>query len=254
MKGASGVGMTPISATVAACFCQLPVMGKTAHILERLEENLLRVKDRITKAYDMVAEFYDEYMEQTGHIQAQKKMADIIRQEVKGRVLDVATGTGAMANYLGATGVDISEAMIREAKGKNPAGQFYVANVEHLPFCDGAFTTVISCLGILWFPDKVTALSEMKRVCTDKLIIVEEEGTPARMRIDIPEHLKPFFQEIEELESPAAIDQLEQILGLEVEEKARVDIDGSHQFVAYQVTIKQASHCQGETQSRRASQ
>ena len=198
----------------------------------------MSLKDKIVKAYDMVTEFYDEYMEQTGHIQAQRKIADILRQEVKGRLLDVATGTGIMANCLGGIGLDISERMVQEAKKRNSAGEFLVADVEHLPFINGAFTTVISCLAILWFLDKVKALSEMKRVCADKLIIVEEEGTPARMRIDIPERLKPFFKEIEELESPATIEQLEQILGSKAEEKARADIDGSHEFVAWVVKLK----------------
>lgn len=193
----------------------------------------VKLKDKIIRAYDMVAEFYDEYMEQTGHIQAQRKVMDILRQDVRGRILDVATGTGIMANYSGAVGLDISERMIQEAKRKNPTGEFLVADVEHLPFIDGAFTTVISCLAFLWFPDKIKALSEMRRVCNGQLIIIEEQGTPARMRINIPEHLKPFFKEIEELESPVTIGQLQLILGLKAKAKARVDIDGSHEFVAY---------------------
>jgi len=186
------------------------------------------MKSRIARAYDAVAEFYDEYMGETGHIQAQRKIARQIRRMIDGTVLDVATGTGIIARYLGAIGLDASSGMIRRARVRSGDGQFIVADAEYLPFRDGSFDAVTSCLAFLWFPDQKGALKEMLRV-GKKVFIIEEEGTPARRRINIPEHLRPFFKEIEELETPVSIKELDGV-GRRVGE---ADIDGSHKFVAW---------------------
>lgn len=53
---------------------------------------------RIAQSFSRVAEYYDPYMQETGHIEAQRKIAEFIAGEYQSKdlVLDVATGTGIL--------------------------------------------------------------------------------------------------------------------------------------------------------------
>ncbi|MDI6884796.1 MAG: class I SAM-dependent methyltransferase [archaeon] len=167
-------------------------------------------KEKILSAFDEVVEFYDEYMEQTDHVQAQKEIADKLKEQIIGGdfVLDVATGTGVMIQpFERAIGVDASSKMIESAKRKYPDKDFCIADVEHLPFKDNTFDYAMSCLAFLWFIDRERSLAEMLRVSRRGIFIIEEEGVPARQRIEIPDHLKPFFELIEKLEEPIDIEK-----------------------------------------------
>ena len=65
------------------------------------------------------------------------------------KLLDVACGSGALAaaaREQGAqtTGIDLTPGMIALAKARHPGIDFREAEVEHLPFPDGAFD-VVAC-------------------------------------------------------------------------------------------------------------
>lgn len=91
------------------------------------------------------------------------------------RVLDVACGTGAVtrlaASHVGAaghvTGVDINPGMLNVARSTPTHGapvEWKEANAMMLPFPDGRFGAVFCQLGLQYFPDRVQALREMRRV------------------------------------------------------------------------------------------
>jgi SAM-dependent methyltransferase len=87
-----------------------------------------------------------------------------------GRVLDLATGTGAAARLAarqGASvvGVDASPGMIALARRNSPPSiRFEVAEAERLPFDSAAFTLVTCSLGLSHFPEPEAALAEVIRV------------------------------------------------------------------------------------------
>jgi O-methyltransferase / aklanonic acid methyltransferase len=94
------------------------------------------------------------------------------------RVLDVATGTGAVllpaALSVGAdglvTGIDLSGAILQEAgRAVQAEGLTNVElrrmDAEHLEFPDQAFDVVTCAFGLFLFPDLEAALREMYRVC-----------------------------------------------------------------------------------------
>jgi len=93
-------------------------------------------------------------------------------QIVRGsHVLDVGTGTGtaaASAARLGADviGVDFSDAMIGEARGRWPDIDFRSAPVEALPFSDASFDAVVANAVLHHLGDPVLALREASRVLT----------------------------------------------------------------------------------------
>ena len=88
------------------------------------------------------------------------------------RVLDVACGTGvlaqAVANRVGPSGstvgVDINEGMLSIAREKRPAVEWRNAPAEGLPFDDSSFDSVVSQFGLMYFTDRKLALTEMMRV------------------------------------------------------------------------------------------
>ncbi len=93
------------------------------------------------------------------------------------RVLDVACGTGLVtlraAAAAGAEGVvvgtDISGEMVEAAAGKALARgmahvQFERADAEDLPFAGDCFDVALCGLGLMYVPDPIQALREMRRV------------------------------------------------------------------------------------------
>ena len=93
------------------------------------------------------------------------------------RVLDVACGTGLVslrvARMVGETGIvvgtDISGQMIEGAdriaaqRGIRNV-RFERADAEELPVADGSFDAALCALGLMYVPDPVRALGEMRRV------------------------------------------------------------------------------------------
>ena len=92
------------------------------------------------------------------------------------RVLDVACGTGIMARHAAArvgesgevVGIDLNTGMIevaRDMAATTPGNlSWHIGDAGVLPFEDGSFDTVFCQQGLQFFPDKLAALKEMKRV------------------------------------------------------------------------------------------
>jgi SAM-dependent methyltransferase len=92
------------------------------------------------------------------------------------RVLDVACGTGVIARLaaerVGPTGtvtaIDLAPDMIDVARATPaPAGapiEWHVGDATTLPFEDGAYDAVLCQMGLMFMPDRGTAVAEMCRV------------------------------------------------------------------------------------------
>ena len=105
--------------------------------------------------------------------------------DARGRVLDVACGTGTNFRYFPSAtqlvGVDISQDMVEAARAELAAvgrgGTVYRMDAADLQFPDDSFDTVVSALSTCTFPDPVAALSEMARVCRpDGRVLLLEHG------------------------------------------------------------------------------
>ncbi|MDU8910013.1 class I SAM-dependent methyltransferase [Aestuariicoccus sp. MJ-SS9] len=91
-------------------------------------------------------------------------------------VLDIACGTGIVARMAAdkvgsggrVAGVDLNAGMLAVARDSAAAEgrkiDWQEGNAQDLPFDDGTFDAVFCQQGLQFFPDKVTALSEMRRV------------------------------------------------------------------------------------------
>lgn len=108
---------------------------------------------------------------------AQSAMLEMASLAPGERVLDVACGTGLVSFRAGklvgregaVVGTDISEGMIEAARRQ--AAQNGMANVsfercdaEDLPFDDGTFDVALCALGLMYVPEPMRALREMRRL------------------------------------------------------------------------------------------
>jgi SAM-dependent methyltransferase len=90
------------------------------------------------------------------------------------RVLDVAAGTGNAAIAAAAAGAEVTASdlcprLLEEGRAiaarKGVALDWREANAEALPFADGAFDAVLSCIGVMFAPHHQQSADELVRVC-----------------------------------------------------------------------------------------
>ncbi|MEV0964413.1 class I SAM-dependent methyltransferase [Streptomyces sp. NPDC049910] len=90
------------------------------------------------------------------------------------RVLDVAAGTGNAAIPAALAGADVVASDLTPelldagrliAEGLGAELEWREADAEALPFADGTFDTVMSCVGVMFAPHHQAGADEMLRVC-----------------------------------------------------------------------------------------
>ncbi len=85
------------------------------------------------------------------------------------RALDVGCGEGRFCRLMrdlgiDPVGIDPTDALLRRARDRDPAGTYIPGRAEALPFADGAFDLVVSYLTLIDIPDIRAAIPEMARV------------------------------------------------------------------------------------------
>jgi SAM-dependent methyltransferase len=103
------------------------------------------------------------------------------------RVLDVATGSGnaaiaAARSGCEVTGTDYVPELLERGRARAAAEglevAFAEADAEDLPYPDGEFDAVLSCLGVMFAPDQERAAAELVRVCRPGGTIAMANWTP----------------------------------------------------------------------------
>jgi ubiquinone/menaquinone biosynthesis C-methylase UbiE len=103
------------------------------------------------RLYSAIAPRYNTVFERA--ILAEDRLAGLVQETMTGRqVLDLACGNGRwLERFRPATymGLDLNEAMLREARQRYPDARFVQANMTQLPFPDRSFDGVISMFGAM---------------------------------------------------------------------------------------------------------
>src|SRR5689334_15329638 len=93
----------------------------------------------------------------------------------RGSLLEIACGTGIVTRRLRnqlpksvrITSTDLNEAMLSYAAAKfgpDDSVEWRQADATALPFADSSFEAVVCQFGLMFFPDKLAALREVRRV------------------------------------------------------------------------------------------
>lgn len=119
------------------------------------------------------AEAYERFMGRWSSILA-PLLVDFAGVHDTGRVLDVGSGTGALAFSIAkqrihcqVLGIDPSKEYIGYADARNPfpgRARFEVGDAQQLRFADAAFENCLSLLVFNFIPDRKKALGELSRV------------------------------------------------------------------------------------------
>ena len=110
----------------------------------------------------------------TGNLNPERKQ--LIESNLEGRkVLDVGCGGGAFVHHLNqlgfeTVGVDKHHDFLSLAEDQYPSCDFRQADIEDLPFEDGAFDTVM-CFDVLEHVDDYAAIQELSRVASKRLVL-----------------------------------------------------------------------------------
>lgn len=98
------------------------------------------------------------------------------------RVLEIAAGTGVVTRALASVlpesvsivATDLNQPMLDQAAtvGTERAVEWRQADAMHLPFDDATFDAVVCQFGVMFFPEKVKAFSEARRVLKPEGVFV----------------------------------------------------------------------------------
>jgi len=103
------------------------------------------------------------------------------------RVLDVGAGTGNAALPAAVAGAEVVATDVtpellavgeRHARDRGLTLRWEVADAQALPFADGEFDAVLSCIGAMFAPDHAATAHELLRVCRPGGIVVMANWTP----------------------------------------------------------------------------
>ncbi|MET8899793.1 class I SAM-dependent methyltransferase [Streptomyces sp. NPDC004538] len=117
------------------------------------------------------------------------------------RVLDVAAGSGNASIPAALAGGDVVASDLtpelldvgrNEAEARGAAVSWQEADAEDLPFEDGAFDTVMSCVGVMFAPHHQAAADELVRVCRPGGTIGLLNWTPEGFVGQMFATMKPF--------------------------------------------------------------
>lgn len=122
----------------------------------------------VESGYALWADTYDNFPNPLINVE-EPIIRALLERMPAGRALDAACGTGRYTRYMRARGheveaVDVSRAMIAQARASSPEVRFSVGSLEALPFTDGSFDLVMCGLALTHLPQISPAIAEFARV------------------------------------------------------------------------------------------
>lgn len=190
---------------------KLPGIAKDAqeygewYVLRSVRENYEQelAVSAIAGFWDRRSSTYEEAHELTSIEYWKKYLQQLVGDDKKTRIVDVATGTGMIANLLGemgytdVTGMDISEGMMKlaraHAKEKNTGVTFTYGNALDLPLQESSTDVLLNCR-LLWTlvePEK--AVQEWIRVVKPGGAVISLHEMTEEQRSDGEDHVWRYF-------------------------------------------------------------
>jgi ubiquinone/menaquinone biosynthesis C-methylase UbiE len=125
-----------------------------------------------------IPEYYDRYLGPMLFVPYAVDFVQRLRVPENSALLELACGTGlvtrrlreALPNRVKIIATDLNQAMLDYARRQvvqTENLEWQQADATHLPFADNTFHTVACQFGWMFFPDKLAAMREARRVLTD---------------------------------------------------------------------------------------
>lgn len=121
-----------------------------------------------------IPELYDRYLAPTFTEPYASDLASRVRVPAAGRLLELACGTGRLTQQLAAAlpasvsidATDLNEPMVAVARARVSAAnvRWRTADATALPFDAAEFDAVVCQFGVMFFPDKIAAARQVRRV------------------------------------------------------------------------------------------
>ena len=111
---------------------------------------------------------YDLLMKPLGWLRLDRLRERLVH-DARGRTLEIGSGTGLDLRYYGVgasplIALDVDRDVLLRARARSPRAFLVQASVEALPFREGTFDTVVSCLVFCSVPNPAAGLNEVHRV------------------------------------------------------------------------------------------
>lgn len=123
---------------------------------------------------ESIPQLYEQYLVPLIFESYATDLASRIALRQPSRVLEIAAGTGVVTRHLADTlppevsivATDLNQPMLDQAaaRGSSRPVEWRQANAMQLPYPDEAFDVVVCQFGVMFFPDKLKAFSEARRV------------------------------------------------------------------------------------------
>jgi len=120
-----------------------------------------------------IPQLYDRYMVPLFFEPYAVHLASRVSQFAPGTLLELAAGTGVLSRSLAGAlpsevtivATDLNQPMLDHAAARSASRiSFRQADAHHLPFPDRSFDCVVCQFGVMFFPDKLAAYREARRV------------------------------------------------------------------------------------------
>jgi ubiquinone/menaquinone biosynthesis C-methylase UbiE len=145
---------------------------------------------------------YDLLMKALGWLGLTRRRRQLVG-DVRGRTLEVGVGTGLnLRHYQPAASplvaLDVDRDGLLRARRRLPRALLVQASVEALPFREGAFDAVVSCLVFCSVPNPARGLEELRRVMgpAAELRMLEHVRPPGRALGWLAERLTPIWRRL----------------------------------------------------------
>lgn len=167
------------------------LFGEKAKYYLAFKEELHHLSDQdINRYYEVLA---DTFINRATDLN--RESIDYIRSNIQDEgVLDVASGRGFMSEILARQGHSVTAVDIIQPAGtelsSNPL--YVTAEITQLPFADKQFDTVVCTHTLEHIRNLPKALSEVRRVCKKKLIVVVPCQREYRYTFDLHIHFFPY--------------------------------------------------------------
>ncbi|MGB3330345.1 MAG: methyltransferase domain-containing protein [Thermomicrobiales bacterium] len=192
--------------------------------------------DRVQHIYNDIAPQWDARQGLVERKLMGEGMRRALAQELRGRVLELGTGTGATLPFAienpaitAFTGTDLSSGMLAQARAKwaaltqtHPApfaATFTELEATRLPFPDASFDTVTASLMLCTVPDPAQTLREMASVCTPDghIVLLEHVRAPNPLLAGMQKMLTPVQERMLGCHLDRPTDRIVRDLGFRVE-------------------------------------